>query len=39
MDLIDRYLNAVAAQLPQDERADITAELRDRKSSSPVTDA
>ena len=29
MDLIDRYLNAVAAQLPTDERADITAELRD----------
>lgn len=29
MDLIDRYLNAVAAQLPQDERSDITAELRD----------
>ncbi len=29
MDLIDRYLNAVAAQLPQDERADIVAELRD----------
>jgi len=29
LDLIDRYLNAVAAQLPQDERADITAELRD----------
>jgi hypothetical protein len=29
MDLIDRYLNAVAAQLPQEERADITAELRD----------
>lgn len=29
MDLIDRYLNAVAAQLPQDERGDITAELRD----------
>jgi hypothetical protein len=29
MDLIDRYLNAVAAQLPQDERNDITAELRD----------
>ncbi|HYC96621.1 hypothetical protein [Brevundimonas sp.] len=29
MDLIDRYLNAVAAQLPQDERADIIAELRD----------
>ena len=29
MDLIDRYLNAVAAQLPQDERTDITAELRD----------
>ena len=27
MDLIDRYLNAVAAQLPQEERADITAEL------------
>ncbi|MBU1385906.1 MAG: hypothetical protein KKG14_03290 [Alphaproteobacteria bacterium] len=29
MDLIDRYLNAVAAQLGQDERADIIAELRD----------
>lgn len=29
MDLIDRYLAAVAAQLPQDERADIVAELRD----------
>lgn len=29
MELIDRYLNAVAAQLPQDERADIVAELRD----------
>ena len=29
MDMIDRYLNAVAAQLPQDERGDITAELRD----------
>lgn len=29
MDLLDRYLNAVAAQLPTDERADITAELRD----------
>jgi hypothetical protein len=29
MDLIDRYLNAVAAQLPQDQRADIVAELRD----------
>jgi hypothetical protein len=29
MDLIDRYLNAVAAQLPQEERNDITAELRD----------
>ncbi|WP_420478009.1 HAAS signaling domain-containing protein [Brevundimonas sp. FT23028] len=29
MDLIDRYLNAVAAQLPQSERADIIAELRD----------
>lgn len=29
MDLIDRYLNAVAAQLPQDERADIVDELRD----------
>jgi hypothetical protein len=29
MDLLDRYLNAVAAQLPQDERADIIAELRD----------
>jgi hypothetical protein len=29
MDMIDRYLNAVAAQLPLDDRADITAELRD----------
>ena len=29
MDLIDHYLNAVAAQLPQDEREDIVAELRD----------
>jgi hypothetical protein len=29
MDLIDRYLNAVAAQLPQEERDDIIAELRD----------
>lgn len=29
MDLIDRYLNAVAAQLPVDEREDIVAELRD----------
>lgn len=29
MDLIDRYLNAVAAQLPQSQRADIIAELRD----------
>ncbi|MDQ8028926.1 MAG: hypothetical protein REJ23_09365 [Brevundimonas sp.] len=29
MDLIDRYLNAVAAQLPQDQRADIVAELRE----------
>lgn len=29
MDLIDRYLNAVAAQLSQDERDDIIAELRD----------
>lgn len=29
MDLIDRYLNAVAAQLPQAERDDIIAELRD----------
>lgn len=29
MDLIDRYLNAVAAQLPKDQRADIVAELRD----------
>jgi hypothetical protein len=29
MDMIDRYLNAVAAQLPQNERADIIAELRD----------
>tara|TARA_R110002167_G_scaffold63058_8_gene177897 strand:- start:1044 stop:2144 length:1101 start_codon:yes stop_codon:yes gene_type:complete len=29
MDMIDRYLNAVAAQLPADDRADIIAELRD----------
>jgi len=29
MDLIDRYLKAVAAQLSQDERDDIIAELRD----------
>lgn len=29
MNLIDRYLNAVAAQLPRDERDDIVAELRD----------
>ncbi|KQW82349.1 HAAS signaling domain-containing protein [Brevundimonas sp. Root1279] len=29
MDLIDRYLTAVAAQLPVNEREDIVAELRD----------
>lgn len=29
MDLIDRYLDAVAAQLPIDARTDIIAELRD----------
>lgn len=29
MDMIERYLAAVAAQLPQDEREDIVAELRD----------
>jgi hypothetical protein len=29
MNLIDQYLNAVAAQLPTEERADIIAELRD----------
>lgn len=29
MDMIDRYLAAVAAQLPQDQREDIVAELRD----------
>lgn len=29
MDLIDRYLKAVAAQLPKDDRDDIIAELRD----------
>lgn len=29
MDLIDRYLNAVEAQLPPEDRADIIAELRD----------
>jgi hypothetical protein len=28
-DLIDRYLMAVSANLPKEERADITAELRD----------
>jgi hypothetical protein len=29
MDMIEAYLNAVAAQLPQQAREDITAELRD----------
>ena len=29
MDLVERYLNAVAAQLPRDAREDIVAELRD----------
>ena len=29
MDMIDRYLAAVSAQLPQDQREDIVAELRD----------
>ena len=29
MDMIDQYLDAVAAQLPEDERDDIIAELRD----------
>ena len=29
MDMIERYLAAVAAQLPQDQREDIVAELRD----------
>ena len=29
MDLMERYLNAVAAQLPKDVREDIVAELRD----------
>ena len=29
MDLVERYLNAVAAQLPKDVREDIVAELRD----------
>ena len=29
MDLVERYLNAVAAQLPRDVREDIVAELRD----------
>lgn len=29
MDLVERYLNAVAAQLPKDVRYDIVAELRD----------
>lgn len=29
MDMIERYLAAVAAQLPQNQREDITAELRD----------
>ena len=29
MDMVERYLEAVAAQLSADEREDITAELRD----------
>ena len=29
MDLVERYLKAVAAQLPKDNREDIVAELRD----------
>lgn len=29
MDMLDRYLDAVAAQLPRDSREDIVAELRD----------
>mgnify|MGYP006906664221 FL=1 len=29
MDLVERYLKAVAAQLPKDNRDDIVAELRD----------
>ena len=29
MDLVERYLNAVAAQLPKETREDIVAELRD----------
>ena len=29
MDMLDRYLNAVAAQLPQEQREDIIAELKD----------
>ena len=29
MDLVERYLNAVAAQLPKAVREDIVAELRD----------
>ena len=28
-DLIDRYLAAIARELPEAQRADITAELRD----------
>ena len=29
MDMMERYLEAVAAQLPAEERDDIIAELRD----------
>ncbi|RZJ95804.1 MAG: hypothetical protein EON88_09530 [Brevundimonas sp.] len=49
MSLLDRYLNAVAAQLPRDTREDIIAELRDElettlearaaEKGAPLTDA
>ena len=49
MSLLDRYLNAVAAQLPRETREDIIAELRDELESTlearaeqkgaPLTDA
>ncbi len=29
MDLLERYLGAIARQLPEDQKADVTAELRD----------
>lgn len=29
MDLVERYLGAIASQLPEEQKADVTAELRD----------